>query len=98
MKVTVLTASTWNNKSRVKFLGETSQGLMIAIVPTTIVVTNMEPPNNEPSPTSTSFSPLNAVREEKMSGAPFPNARKVIPAMSYGMPILVHMPANVGEK
>ena len=77
-------------------LSETLKGLVIATEPAISEVTKTPAPINSVNIIITS-SPLDT-RDVKMSGAPFPNANIVTPAMLSDRCITLAITANAGQK
>lgn len=75
---------------------ETLKGLIIATEPATMAVTKTPAPINSVN-IIISPSPLDT-RDVKMSGAPFPNANIVTPAMLSDRRIIPAITANAGQK
>jgi hypothetical protein len=86
-----------NPTSLIKVFFPTLNSRTIAIDPATTVVINTAAPINSPT-ARLPLCELIAANVEKTSGLPFPNARKVTPAMLSLIPRIDAMVLRLGQK
>jgi hypothetical protein len=68
------------------------------MVPTTIVDVKTLPPISAPMPIIASPTPENDVKDENISGDPFPKAKNVTPAKLYDKLNFKQIAPSVGDK